>query len=164
MRVYNLVCQQNHHFEGWFSSENDYLSQKSEERLTCPLCDSSTVHRLPSAPRISRGLVSDSKAVIPQEPASKNQPTELNTAPGSQQVLSQTQVQATVLKVIREIVSQTEDVGTDFAQEARKIHYKEVPERGIRGQATSDETAELKEEGIEVIQLPFLPAVKDKLQ
>lgn len=164
MRVYNFVCQHHHHFEGWFSSENDYLSQKSEERLSCPLCDSMTVHRLPSAPRISRGLASDPKAVISQEPALKDQTSESSAGSGSQQALSQTQVQATVLKVIREIVSQTEDVGTDFAKEARKIHYKEVPDRGIRGQATSDETAELKEEGIEVIPLPFLPAVKDKLQ
>jgi hypothetical protein len=76
----------------------------------------------------------------------------------------QEKIQATVLNVMRDIISKTEDVGHQFAQEARKIHYKEVPERSIRGQATADETAELREEGIEVVPLPFIPALKDTLQ
>lgn len=55
-------------------------------------------------------------------------------------------------------------MGHDFAEEARKIHYREAPERSIRGHATADETAELREEGIEVVSLPIFPALKDTLQ
>jgi len=51
----------------------------------------------------------------------------------------------------------SEDVGKDFAEEARKIHYKETEERGIRGQATREEAIELIEEGIAVHPLPVLP-------
>jgi hypothetical protein len=65
---------------------------------------------------------------------------------------------------MRDIINKTEDVGDNFAEEARKIHYQEAPERSIRGQATSDETAELREEGIEVVALPLLPVLKDTLQ
>jgi hypothetical protein len=68
------------------------------------------------------------------------------------------------MQAMRDIINKTEDVGDNFAEEARKIHYQEAPERSIRGQATSDETAELREEGIEVVALPLLPVLKDTLQ
>ena len=83
---------------------------------------------------------------------------------GQEQANLQAKVQATVMKAMRELISKTEDVGSDFAEEARKIHYREAPERSIRGHATADETAELREEGIEVVALPVLPALKDTLQ
>ena len=76
----------------------------------------------------------------------------------------QAHVQAAVMQAMRDIINKTEDVGDNFAEEARKIHYQEAPERSIRGQATSDETAELREEGIEVVALPLLPVLKDTLQ
>jgi hypothetical protein len=83
---------------------------------------------------------------------------------GSEHAHFQAQVQATVMKAMRELINKTEDVGNDFAEEARKIHYQEAPERSIRGHATVDETAELREEGIEVVSLPVFPALKDTLQ
>jgi hypothetical protein len=83
---------------------------------------------------------------------------------GSEQAHFQAQVQATVMKAMKEFINKTEDVGRDFAEEARKIHYQEAPERSIRGHATVDETAELREEGIEVVSLPVFPALKDTLQ
>ena len=59
-------------------------------------------------------------------------------------------------QLVQSIIASTEDVGTRFAEEARKIHYKEVPERAIRGQTTSEERDILREEGIEVLQLPVV--------
>ena len=58
----------------------------------------------------------------------------------------------------------TEDMGTRFAEEARRMHYGEVEARSIRGQASAREAVELLEEGIEVIPLPMLAAVKETLQ
>jgi hypothetical protein len=83
---------------------------------------------------------------------------------GQEQAKLQAHVQAAVMQAMRDIINKTEDVGDNFAEEARKIHYQEAPERSIRGQATSDETAELREEGIEVVALPLLPVLKDTLQ
>ena len=76
----------------------------------------------------------------------------------------QEKMQSTMLKVMREIMTKTEDVGESFPEEARKIHYQEVPERSIRGVATADEAAELLEEGIEVFSLPMTTAIKSTLQ
>jgi hypothetical protein len=69
-----------------------------------------------------------------------------------------------MLKAMRDLMQKTEDVGDNFAEEARKIHYREAPERSIRGQTSADEAAELREEGIDVIALPVIPALKDTLQ
>ena len=74
------------------------------------------------------------------------------------------QVQAAFLKGMRELMGRSEDVGNAFAEEARKIHYKESPERSIRGQTTLDEAEALREEGIEVLAMPLLPALKNTLQ
>jgi hypothetical protein len=65
---------------------------------------------------------------------------------------------------MRELMGRSEDVGNSFAEEARKIHYKESPERSIRGQTTSDEAESLREEGIDVLAMPMMPAFKNTLQ
>ena len=54
------------------------------------------------------------------------------------------------------IVANSEDVGNDFAQEARKIHYMEAPSRSIRGEATADDYESLREEGIEILRVPIV--------
>ena len=61
------------------------------------------------------------------------------------------------------IVNNTENVGSNFAEEAKKIHYGEAPERGIRGQATAEEVRELAEEGVDVLSLPGILTDKQKL-
>lgn len=184
MKVYNLACPLDHRFEGWFASESDALEQQTNGMLVCPICNSQEIRRLLSAPRIGKHLGRDLDS-----PEVSRVSTEVKDAPvpGSNQVAIQlnnnsenaensmvlsdqqhgelqTRIQATVMHVMRDIISKTEDVGNQFAQEARKIHYKETPERSIRGQATSDETAELREEGIDVLPLPFIPALKGTLQ
>ena len=162
MKVYNLVCHLDHHFEGLFASEADAREQQENGLLTCPMCDSHEVSRLPSAPRIAKHSNREiSKIAAPEEGVSVGNSMVLT---GQEQANLQAKVQATVMKAMRELINKTEDVGSDFAEEARKIHYREAPERSIRGHATADETAELREEGIEVVALPVLPALKDTLQ
>jgi hypothetical protein len=160
MKVYNLVCDLDHHFEGWFASEADALEQQEQGLLRCPMCDSADVSRLPSAPHIakrsSQELVSSTS--IAEEAGNAM------VLSGQEQAKLQAQIQATVMKAMREMIDKTEDVGNNFAEEARKIHYREAPERSIRGSATMDEATELREEGIEVLALPGLPALKDTLQ
>ena len=68
------------------------------------------------------------------------------------------------MKAMRDLVNKSEDVGSSFAEEARKIHYKETPERSIRGQTSADEVSALREEGIDVLALPEIPFLKNTLQ
>ncbi|QWD79296.1 DUF1178 family protein [Polynucleobacter sp. MWH-Spelu-300-X4] len=162
MKVYNLTCHLDHRFEGWFASEADALEQQENGLLICPICESKEITRLPSAPRISKGVVEKAPVSSDLSAAVVDGNSMVLSAP--EQAKLQAQVQATVMKAMRELINKTEDVGDNFAEEARKIHYREAPERSIRGHATQDETAELREEGIEVVALPILPALKDTLQ
>lgn len=160
MKVYNLACPHDHRFEGWFASEEDYLSQQDKSMLSCPVCDSTEITRMPSAPRIGK---SSTELTAPKE-----QPENLSggvvALTGSDHSQLEAQVQAAFLKGMRELMGRSEDVGDAFADEARKIHYKESPERSIRGQTTLDEAEALREEGIDVLSMPMIPAFKNTLQ
>lgn len=139
MIIYDLHCANEHHFEGWFQSAADFDAQLSRQLLSCPQCDSQEVRRVPSAVAIGSHAT-----VVPG-------------ASGATAVLSSGgEIMAAYRQLVRTIIANTEDVGDQFAEEARKIHYEEVPERGIRGNATRDDLEALADEGIAVIGLPKL--------
>ena len=142
MKVFNLGCEREHAFEGWFASAQEYESQFERGLIECPVCGTHEVRRLPSAPRLNLSA---------SDPAKTGQ----DATPDAQQVPSAQQIQAMWLKMARYIRENTEDVGERFADEARRIHYEEGPARGIRGVASRSEANELAEEGIEVFAFPM---------
>ena len=74
----------------------------------------------------------------------------------------QSDAQQLLTRINKYISAHFEDVGNDFADEVRKIHYGDIEERNIRGSASFDEAHELYEEGIDIF--PILPTDdKDKL-
>ncbi|MBU3593806.1 DUF1178 family protein [Polynucleobacter sp. 71A-WALBACH] len=175
MKVYNLACPLDHRFEGWFASEEDCLAQQDKGMLACPICDSTEITRMPSAPHIaksgsSKETPTSTELTIPNASAADNSGVsgalsgDVVALTGSDHSQLEAQVQAAFLKGMRELMGRSEDVGSSFAEEARKIHYKESPERSIRGQTTLDEAEALREEGIEVMAMPMLPAFKNTLQ
>lgn len=139
MIVFDLGCANHHRFEGWFDSSEDYERQLGQRLLACPLCGSADVARLPNAAHI--------KSVGKERPARAG-----TSATASQQYANMGS--EILAKVVEQIISQTEDVGTAFPEEARKIHYREAPERRIRGTASHQEVDALRDEGIEVVALP----------
>ena len=162
MKVYNLACPLDHRFEGWFASEEDCLAQQEKGMLACPVCDNTDITRMPSAPHIAK---SSSVALRAPEDINVNAGAgEVVALTGNDHSQLEAQVQAAFLKGMRELMGKSEDVGAAFAEEARKIHYKEAPERSIRGQTTLDEAESLREEGIEVLAVPIIPAFKNTLQ
>ncbi len=165
MKVYNLACPLDHRFEGWFASEEDCLAQQEKGMLACPVCDSTQIARMPSAPHIAKSTstaLATSKTVPNEDIGSSS--GDVVALTGNDHSHLEAQVQAAFLKGMRELMGKSEDVGTSFAEEARKIHYKEAPERSIRGQTTMDEAESLREEGIEVLAVPLMPAFKNTLQ
>jgi hypothetical protein len=156
MKVLNLQCAAQHSFEGWFGSEADFQSQMLAHQVQCPLCGSVQIHKLPSAPRLNL-----SNASAPS-PLATTAPEEVVTAP--MDLAAVQGVQAQMLHAVRQLLASTEDVGQRFAQEARKMHYGETQVRNIRGQASAQETAQLLEEGIDVLPLPLPDALKSTLQ
>lgn len=156
MKVLDLRCANGHGFEGWFGSEEDFLSQNGRGLVECPLCSDRVVTRLPSAPRLN---LSGAREPGPVPPA----PTVPSGAePGA--VAAMADLHARWLQAVRHVVENTDDVGDRFANEARRIHYGEIESRGIRGQATVEERLALREEGIEVMSLPIPAALKGPVQ
>jgi hypothetical protein len=124
MIVYQLACAQGHFFEGWFASAEACAKQAAQGLLECPTCASAEIRKLPSAPHVHTAGES------PARPAPEA-------------------ARRTALAALRKfILTNTENVGRDFAEVARRIHYQEEAARGIRGQVTAEEAAALHEEGV----------------
>jgi hypothetical protein len=151
MKVLDLQCAHQHVFEGWFGSEGDYLAQRERGLVECPVCANSDISKRLSAPRLN---LSGAQAPVD---ASALPAVKAPTAAGAA-------LQAAWMEISRKVVSNTDDVGTQFAEEARKMHYGEIPERGIRGQASPAETESLIEEGIAVMPLLLPEGLKGPLQ
>ncbi|MDH5648786.1 MAG: DUF1178 family protein [Gammaproteobacteria bacterium] len=148
MIIYDLDCAAGHQFEGWFNRSEDYLEQEQNGLLSCPVCGSRQVKKLPTASYIN------THAKPPQKV-----PDTAAKAPSEKQLATWN-----ALEKLHDYVDQHfKDVGADFPEEARKIHYGEAEARNIRGSATREEAKALIEEGVEAIPLPVRPYPKNKL-
>ena len=152
MIVYDLVCTVGHGFEGWFGSAEAFSGQRERSLVRCPVCDTDQVERRPSA-KVSVPKGGGSRKVRPVE-AAPAQPADQSAAPAGVPAEAMAGLPPEVLAKLREIVKATENVGRRFPEEARKIHYEEVPARAIRGQASPEEAKALQDEGIEFAPLP----------
>jgi len=164
MKVLDLRCAAGHGFEGWFASEDDYGSQRERGLLDCPVCGNAEVLRLPSAPRLNLSGAREPAPPPAQAPARAGAPAgDAPAVPAVDMALQGRAVQRFV-EAMAELLNSTEDVGTRFAEEARRIHYGESEAKAIRGQATPEERESLVDEGIEVFTLPSGLPPKSSLQ
>ena len=145
MIVFDLLCESGHRFEGWFGSADDFGAQKARGILACPGCGSRAVERVPSATRFNAGAEQAPQQVpaVPEAPRAKDP---LAVA------------QLLYSRLLDEILTKTEDVGSEFPAEARRMHYEEAPARAIRGVATGEEYESLVDEGVPVARFPVPPS------
>jgi hypothetical protein len=134
---YSLVCDKSHKFDGWFASGAAYEAQKRRGLVTCPICLSAEVDKALMSPAVAR---SGSEKV--------------SLSIGHPQ---HNQLRDAMLALRNKVTSEADYVGDKFADEARKIHFKEVDQRGIYGEATREEVAALVEDGVDFMPLPNLP-------
>ncbi len=151
MKVFNLQCVHGHPFEGWFKDLAAYEAQREEGLLSCPCCGSAEVQKTLSAPRLN---LSGS-----QEPSTQSGVMAAVTVPPES-----AEALMAAMKILRQAIASSEDVGDRFAQEARAMHAGEAPSRSIHGQTTMETARELAEEGIPVLPLPFAELLKSPLQ
>lgn len=172
MLVLNLSCANGHLFEGWFGSNDEFESQRQGSMLSCPMCGVDEVTRMPSAPRLNVSHLRDGPGAQDAARSSRSgaaaspvqaAASEATATPASA-IGSPHNEQAQWMQLVAHVLKNTEDVGDQFAEEARRIHYGESEERGIRGSATADDTAALLDEGIEVMALPLPVARKGPVQ
>ncbi|HTP61753.1 MAG TPA: DUF1178 family protein [Burkholderiales bacterium] len=147
MIVFDLHCKDGHRFEGWFGSAKDFASQQKRGLLSCPSCGGTGIERALSAPRLNMGAQEARKLPVP----SKKTPDMEGKDPFAV-------AQMLYSRMLDEILTKSEDVGSKFPEEARKIYYKEAEGRAIRGQATQEEHDALLDEGIPVARFPVPPS------
>ena len=177
MKVLDLQCALGHSFEGWFGSQADYDTQRARGLVSCPVCNDSEITKMLSAPRLNLGHGAAPEPTPGQGAPAAGAASATDGLPGRTADVSSVapalpavppevlqEMQAAMMKVVRHVMANTEDVGPQFAEEARKIHYGEREERNIRGQATREETEALLEEGIDVMALPVPENLKGTLQ
>lgn len=133
MIKYDLTCRKDHKFEGWFGSSSAFDEQAASGALVCPICNSRKIAKAPMAPSVSKSAgavdgVSD--------------PARLRDA---------------LVKLRKHVESTAEHVGDRFAEEVRAIHYGDADERPIYGETTVEEGKALKDEGIPVTAIPWVP-------
>jgi hypothetical protein len=164
MKVFDLACEHDHAFEGWFGSAQDYDTQLARHLIECPMCASTSIRRMPSAPRLN--LSGASERPIGDRPSSERSLAAQTQGTGESQgaAVDPRELQARLIEMARKLIASTEDVGDRFAQEARRIHYNEAPERAIRGVASMQEARELADEGIDVMSIALPEALKQPLQ
>lgn len=165
MKVLDLACESGHTFEGWFGSEQDYVDQRHRGLVQCPVCSSVTVEKRLSAPRLNLSGVRGEITPVSNE-SSGPSAVSGSVVPHADaaSIELQQQLQRALSRVVQEVMARTVDVGEQFAEEARRIHYGEAEARAIRGKASVEDARELIEEGIELIALPIPEHLKNPLQ
>ena len=149
MKVLDLHCGNGHTFEGWFGSGDDFLAQSAQGQVACPACGNAQITKKLSAPRLNLGAA---------------RPEELLPVPAPlTAVRSDVTVTTAWMHAAKALLASTDDVGSQFAQEARRIHYGESEARGIRGTSTPDEAMELLDEGLAILPYALPEAFKGSL-
>ena len=179
MIVFNLTCQQQHRFEGWFRSSDAYAAQRASKAVQCPVCGCVEISKLLTAPRLNlrlsskaEGLERDANsdgqaqgahhpAATPSIAATDADSSALATTPDNTPpkdwdgtAAQYAHIENAVRALRHKIKSQTEDVGGRFADVARAMHQGQEEERGIRGTVTPAQADALADEGIATTAVP----------
>ncbi len=135
---YDLICDKEHVFEGWFANSTAYETQLTGRKLSCPICSSTKIDKAVMAPNIA-AKGNSRRDRLPDKAA-----------------LGQAQMRQFLREVRTHIEQNADHVGEKFPEEARKIHYGEREAGNIYGDATLQEVRELREEGIEIAAIPWV--------
>lgn len=146
MIAYDLCCEKDHRFEGWFKDAASFERQAKRKLVTCATCGSTKVRKAPSAPALSGTRSQNRGEATAAAKSYANHPDAAQAA----ELLRQ------LSDLRRHIEENADNVGPAFAEEARKIHYGEAEKRSIYGEASDDDARALAEEGVEFARIPWV--------
>ncbi len=139
MIVYDLICANDHVFESWFKDSAAFDKQARRGLLSCPVCQDSKIEKALMAPAVSTARSREAR----EETAKKKMVT--------------TKAMALLAEMRKQVEQNCDYVGPDFADTALKMHFGDEERRDIYGEATDEETEQLREEGVEFAQIPWVP-------
>jgi hypothetical protein len=148
---YALVCAKGHSFESWFQNSSAYDKQVKRKLVTCPTCGSAEIRKEIMSPRLAGARKRNESSSVPGDKIPSDKTQVAMVSPGEIEFRKK-------LKELRDHLTKNADyVGAKFPEEARRMHYGEIDQRSIYGEASLDEAKKLQEEGIEFHPLPVLP-------
>lgn len=159
MIKYAVQCKKGHGFEAWFQNSDAFDKQTKRGLVACPDCGSTKITKALMAPNVSARTRAKGKTLtVTAEKASRAaQPAQATQAVATPPTALPAEMVEVLRKIKQEVEAKADYVGPKFAEEARKIHYNEAPERGIYGEASLEDVKELHDEGIDCLPLPVLP-------
>ncbi|MBO1081531.1 DUF1178 family protein [Roseomonas haemaphysalidis] len=147
---YQLRCEQAHEFDGWYRDSDAFGKLSAAGMVECPVCGSDKVSRALMAPAIAKA-----------RPARTEEPVAAQPQPLPQQQAAAGPIPAQMVALLQKMRAEVEKncdyVGPGFAEEARRMHKGETEFRGIYGEASDTDAEELREEGIDIARLPWVP-------
>ena len=137
MIKYNLKCENNHEFESWFADSKEFEKLNSRKLLECIFCNSKKISKTIMAPMVS---ISNNK---------HNDKFQINEYELNRE-------KQKLLKLRNYIEKNFEYVGKDFSKKVREIFYDKKNKKTIYGIASNEERDELREEGIDLLSIPWV--------
>jgi len=156
MILFALRCTADHEFEAWFRDNAAFDRQARRGLIACPDCGSNEIRKAPMAPRLARS----DKAATSEPPQNLDAKAEIlppAPPPAAEAAPSPAQLRRALQVLRRHIEQSCENVGGQFATEARRIHKGEAKARGIYGEATPADAKALVEDGIDIASVPWVP-------
>lgn len=167
---YSLQCERGHAFESWFQDSASFDKQAKRGLVSCPICDSVNVEKSIMAPQIPRkgrtaeqraGEEKVMRATARRKKAAAAEATPVPATTPATEPMLMAQQEKELLSKLKELRDQikanADNVGEQFPEQARKMHYGEIEHRPIYGDASPTEAKALIEEGVEVLPMPVLP-------
>tara|TARA_X000001036_G_scaffold405304_1_gene413212 strand:- start:116 stop:535 length:420 start_codon:yes stop_codon:yes gene_type:complete len=135
MIKYNLKCDKKHEFESWFSSSKEFENLKIKKMIECIYCNSTEVEKSIMSPLV----LNKEKNIKKNKHANETK-----------------KFYGELLKIRKFVEKNFENVGKNFSKEARNVYYDNRKNKNIYGNATQEETEELREEGIDTVSIPWV--------
>lgn len=156
---YQLRCtsgSEAHAFDSWYKDSAAFEALQQAGLVECPVCGGTKVDRALMSPAIPKKGRPARNAPPPAPPPA---PPTAPPAEGPQAAAGPmpAQLRAMLQKLRAEVEKSCDYVGDGFAEEARRIHNGESEQRGIYGEATEAEAEALRDDGIEVGRIPWVP-------
>ena len=149
LKCRSKICTDEKEFEGWFKSIEAYEKQKQQRLINCPICGSDKVEKLLTAPSLKTNKNKTSDVKDKQSKNSENNETFLGNV-DSDNI-------PTLLRTLKkEVQKNSTFVGNEFVSQVRSMKEGKIKEKPIHGHGSDKEIKELRDEGIDVINIPWI--------
>ncbi len=155
MIVFDLQCRKKHRFQSWFKDGASFDRQAKRGLVECPICGDVKIEKALMAPRLAGTKKSRKRVAVPAEAVASEMPMQAAIGPDPATAKA-AELHKELAKLREHVEKNFENVGGDFAEQARAMHYGEREHKNIYGETSDEQARELAEEGVPVARIPWV--------